>query len=74
MSSITKPSQRASAFIAAAPDAKPKAKPSRPGRVQITLTVPPDMLSKLDALAAQSGQTRAGLLLLGAARLLRDGL
>ena len=75
MSSITKPSQRASAFIANAPDAKLKpAKSARPGRVQITLTVPPDMLGKLDALAEQSGQTRAGLLLLGAARLLRDGL
>jgi hypothetical protein len=74
MSSITKPSQRASAFVASAPDAKTKPKAPRPGRVQITLTVPPDMLSKLDAMAQQSGQTRAGLLLLGAARLLRDGL
>jgi hypothetical protein len=32
------------------------------------------MLQRLDALAEQTGQTRAGLLLLGAARLLRDGV
>jgi hypothetical protein len=42
--------------------------------VQITLTVPADMLDRLDALSAQSGQTRSALLLLGAARVLRDGL
>ena len=74
MSSVTKPSRSASAFVAAAPDAK--VKPSKPDarRRQITMTVPLDMLRRLDALAAETGQTRAGLLLLGAARLLRDGV
>jgi hypothetical protein len=32
------------------------------------------MLQRLDALAQETGQTRAGLLLLGASRLLRDGV
>jgi hypothetical protein len=41
---------------------------------EITITIPPDMLQRLDALEEQTGQTRAGLLLLGAARLLRDGV
>jgi predicted transcriptional regulator len=42
-------------------------------RQQITITISPDMLRRLDALAEQIGQTRAGLLL-GAAQLLRDGI
>ena len=76
MSTITKPSRNAGAFIASAPDAKPRerAAKSAPRRQQITITIPPDMLQRLDALAEQTGQTRAGLLLLGAARLLRDGV
>ena len=76
MSSITKPSRNAGAFISAAPDAKPRAKAAAVGdrRVQITLTMPRDMLRRLDALAKESGQTRAALLVLGASRLLRDGV
>lgn len=73
MSGITKPSRAASSFVASAPDAKTKA-PKPDARRQITLTIPPDMLRRLDALASETGQTRAGLLLLGAARLLRDGV
>jgi hypothetical protein len=73
MSSITKPSRAASSFLRAAPDAK--SKPAKANtRRQITLTIPQDMLLQLDALADKTGQTRAGLLLLGAARLLRDGV
>ena len=73
MSSITKPSRPASSFVAAAPDAKPR-QSKQDRRRQITLTIPADMLLRLDAMAAETGQTRAGLLLLGAARLLRDGV
>ena len=73
MSTITRPSRNAGAFVASAPDAKPRER-AAPRRQQITITIPPDMLQRLDALAAQTGQTRAGLLLLGAARLLRDGV
>jgi hypothetical protein len=32
------------------------------------------MLRRLDALAEQNGQTRAGLIVLGISRVLRDGL
>jgi hypothetical protein len=76
MSTITRPSRNAGAFVASAPDAKPRARVSRsaPRRQQITITIPPDMLQRLDALAQETGQTRAGLLLLGASRLLRDGV
>ncbi len=73
MSSITKPSRNAGSFIAAAPDAKPKA-PARSSRQQITLTIPREMLARLDKMAEETGQTRAGLLLLGASRVLRDGV
>jgi len=48
-----------------------QAKPD--ARRQITLTIPADMLRRLDALAAEIGQTRTGVLLVGAAQLLRDG-
>jgi hypothetical protein len=75
MSTITRPSRTAGNFISAAPDAKPRERVPKTGkRQQITITIPPEMLRRLDALAEESGQTRAGLLLLGAARLLRDGL
>lgn len=43
-----------------------------PRRQQLTLTGPKDMLLRLDALAAETGQTRPGLLP-GAAKLLRVG-
>jgi len=74
MSSITKPSRKASAFVAAAPDAKSPRQPGRPKRKQITLTIPDEILRRLDALAEQNGQTRAGLIMLGVSRVLRDGL
>ena len=76
MSTITKPLRSAGAFVSSPPDAKPRERAGRsaPRRQQITITIPPDMLQRLDALAEQTGQTRAGLLLLGAARLLRDGV
>lgn len=76
MSTITKPSQSAGHFVSAAPDAKPRAERNGKAtkRQQITITIPPDMLRRLDELADQTGQTRAGLLLLGAARVLRDGI
>ena len=76
MSTITRPSRNTGAFVSSAPDAKPRERAGRsaPRRQQITITIPPDMLQRLDTLAEQTGQTRAGLLLLGAARLLRDGV
>ncbi len=82
MSTITKPTRAQRAFVeGAAPAATPPRKaPARPGpmvkseRKQITITVATDVLHKLDTLAAQYGQTRAGLITLGIARLLRDGL
>ncbi len=75
MSTITRPSRTASDFVSSASDAKAKAaKRAGDRRVQITLTIPREMMARLDALAEQTGQTRAGLLLLGAARVLRDGI
>jgi hypothetical protein len=81
MSSITKPSradmQKAQkAFVEGAPSGrvsarKPTAKVSR---TQISLTIADDVLRQLDELAARYGQTRAGLIGLGIARVLRDGL
>jgi hypothetical protein len=56
---------------------KPKpmlARARDPDRVQITLTVPREILRRLDALAQETGQARARLFVLGAARLLRDGI
>jgi hypothetical protein len=36
--------------------------------------VAPDLLDRLDKLAKENGHTRAGLITLGIARVLRDGL
>jgi hypothetical protein len=87
MSTITKPSRptRAQqAFVEGAPGGKParKLKPdgvaagpvARSPRKQITINVPVDVLRRLDAMAAENGQTRAGLIALALARLLRAGV
>jgi uncharacterized protein (DUF4415 family) len=77
MSSITKPTRPQQAYLEA-PDAKPdRAKPKRrppAPRVQISLTVAGDVLRQLDEMAAKYGQTRAGLIGIGIARVLRDGV
>ena len=76
MSSITKPSRKpsATAFVAAAPDARSARAPAKANRRQITLTVPDEILRRLDTLAEQNGQSRASLIMLGISRVLRDGL
>jgi hypothetical protein len=76
MSTITKPTRAQKAFVEAAPGAKAARKPaaSRAPRTQISVTVATDVLRQLDQLAARYGQTRAGLIGLGIARVLRDGL
>jgi uncharacterized protein (DUF4415 family) len=77
MSSITKPTRAQVAFMEA-PDAKPeKPRPRRrppAARVQISLKVAADVLRQLDEMAGRYGQTRAGLIGIGIARVLRDGL
>jgi hypothetical protein len=56
------PSGIAGRIISAAPDAKPRERVAKTGkRQQITITIPPDMPRRLDALAEESGQTRAGI-------------
>jgi hypothetical protein len=83
MSTITKPTRAQRAFVEGAtptPKAPRKAAAAvalpivKSERKQITITVATDVLHRLDTLAAQYGQTRAGLITLGIARLLRDGL
>lgn len=76
MSTITKPTRAQRDFVAAAPGAKPARKPpaARAPRTQISVTIATDVLRQLDELAARYGQTRAGLIGLGIARVLRDGL
>ena len=77
MSRITKPTRPQQAFLEA-PDAKQdKAKPKRrppATRVQISLTVAAEVLRQLDEMAGRYGQTRAGLIGIGIARVLRDGV
>jgi hypothetical protein len=48
-------------FIAAAPDAAPRA-PKKGRKVQISLTVAPELLAAVDARAAEIGTSRAGLI------------
>jgi hypothetical protein len=65
---ITKPKQKttAEAFISGAPDAisEPhKAKHVRKGKkLQVTLTITPTLLERVDELAAKLGQSRAAVI------------
>ena len=63
----------ADAFISGAPDA-PKPRGVRKGnKLQISLTISPTLLSQVDALAQQIGQTRAGVINLAIHRAVERG-
>lgn len=65
----------AEAFISGAPDAPKKPRGVIKGkRQQITLTMPPALLEKVDALAAELGQSRAAVINLAIHRAVEHGL
>ena len=76
---ITKPKAKpsdsaADAFISGAPDAV-KAKGVRKGnRQQISLTIAPALLQKVDELAAELGQSRAAVINMAIYRAVEHGL
>jgi hypothetical protein len=71
----TPPTKAADAFIAAAPDAAPTQKGVRKGnKVQISLTITPSLLARVDALAEELGQSRAAVINLAIHRTVEHGL
>jgi hypothetical protein len=68
---ITLPAKRSKldAFAEAAPDAKPERK-LRGRKAPITLTLPPELIARLDAAAARNRRSRASMMEI----LLDDGL
>lgn len=72
---ITKPVRlrTTESFISGAPDAQPKGV-RRGTKQQITLTIAPDLLAKVDELAAKMGQSRAALINLAIYRTVESGL
>jgi hypothetical protein len=76
---ITKPVKPKSAdsFISGAPDASAahQAKGVRRGtKQQITLTIAPELLAKVDEMAERMGQSRAALINLAIYRTVEDGV
>lgn len=73
------PSQTADDFINRAPDAgSASAKPQvgsakRKNKVQIAITIHPDLLAAVDALAEKKGLSRAGTISLACAELVERG-
>jgi Ribbon-helix-helix protein, copG family len=59
--SARKPARPAETFIGRAPDA-PRKGVVRGRKEQITLTVAPELLARIDALAGRMGQSRAALI------------
>ena len=79
---ITKPTrkpaastnQQADEFISGAPDSQSKAKGVRKGnRQQISLTIAPDLLNKVDELAAKMGQSRAAVINMAIYKAVEEG-
>ena len=58
---VRKDSQKADAFISSAPDAQRKGV-IRGRKEQITLTIAPELLAKVDEIASRMGQSRAALI------------
>ncbi|MEO5347643.1 MAG: hypothetical protein H7834_14890 [Magnetococcus sp. YQC-9] len=80
---ITKPKlkapQNAEAFIAGAPDAEASARAKAKGvmlghKRQITLTISPELLAKVDEMASEMGQARAAIINLAIYRAVEHGL
>ena len=80
---ITRPKPKtpptdADSFISAAPDAEPGA-PATKGvkkgnKVQISLTITPTLLARVDALATELGQSRAAMINMAIYRAVEHGL
>lgn len=74
-----KPKANVEAFISGAPDAgaaedKPKTKHVKKGnRIQITHTLPLELLERADAMAERLGQKRAGFINLAITQMLERG-
>lgn len=76
---ITKPKPKsthaADLFISGAPDAEVKPKGVRKGnKQQISLTIAPRLLTKIDELAAELGQSRAAVINMAIYRAVEHGL
>lgn len=78
---ITRPKPKApeqtpvDAFISGAPDAVRAPKPTMLGnKRQISLTINPALLDKVDAMAAEMGQTRAGIINMAIYRMVEHGV
>jgi hypothetical protein len=75
---ITKPKMKPSTvdnFISGAPDAEVKLKGVKKGnKRQISLTIAPTLLVKIDDLAEELGQTRAALINMAIYRAVEHGL
>lgn len=61
-SNVRKPNRDVEAFIKKAPDAAARKGVIRGRKEQITLTIAPDLLAKVDAMASRMGQSRAALI------------
>ena len=77
---ITKPKHKntpdADAFISGAPDAdsKPRSGVKKGNKQQISLTIAPALLDKVDDLATELGQSRAAIINLAIYRAVEHGL
>lgn len=73
---ITKPvkPKTTDSFISGAPDAKPAGGVRRGTKQQITLTIAPDLLAKVDEMAERMGQSRAALINLAIYRAVESGM
>lgn len=72
---IAPPDAAVEAFISGAPDATQKPRGVKKGnRQQISLTIAPTLLEKIDALAAELGQSRAAVINMAIYRAVEHGL
>jgi hypothetical protein len=73
----TPPTEAVAEFINRAPDAAataPKATaPARKNKVQIAITIHPDLLAAIDTLARKKGLSRAGAISLACSELVEKG-